>query len=495
MPSVQDLLVRYSRAMADSSASAIVRLQTRGTVSGAGLAGEFHTWLDGDRERTDQNLGPRSERILRLGDRVWFSDANGDVREYTGLLARRARTDRFIDSGDFAKFPERCALRGRSDIDGRPAFALEVAARGGEPETVYLDAATGLPLRVGYDDDDGYSTIDFSDWRTIEGHAFPFRVVSSDGDHAFDTVQITTAVETTLPVDPNVFAPFVPRYIDMRAPETVSLDVRDGHLFTSVRIGGRPYTFLVDTGAQSILIDKRVAAEQGLEAIGALQASGAARTGGLQIVQIGELDIGSGRLHDLVATTIDLAASTSGAFRIDGILGYPFFAAALVRLDPAHKTMTFGPPDSFALSGERIPIETDRAFPEADVRIDETAAHVIVDTGNAAELLLYRPFVEKHPGIVPFTQNGRHSFGIGGSTPSYRTTLERLSFGTVPFYQVDTDVMMAKRGAFADRFDAGNVGLGILRNFVVTFDEPHAALYFERGADFDDGRRRSVKQQ
>ncbi|MBD5607072.1 MAG: hypothetical protein IAI48_18605 [Candidatus Eremiobacteraeota bacterium] len=50
--------------------------------------------------------------------------------------------------------------------------------------------------------------------------------------------------------------------------------------------------------------------------------------------------------------------------------------------------------------------------------------------------------------------------------------------------------MTATRGAFADRFDAGNVGLGIMKNFIVTFDEPHAAMYLERGADFDDGHTR-----
>jgi predicted aspartyl protease len=489
--SVRDLLARYQRAIADPSASPVTQLDTYGTLSGAGLSGAFHTWKAGDRERADENLGPRSERTLQLAGRVWFADADGDVREFTGVLARRARTQRLIDSGAFASMPERCIFRGRSVISGNEVDALDVTAENGETETLYLDARTGLPDRIAYDDDDGRSSIDFSDWRTVGGHRFSFRNVVSDGDHEFDTVQTTTAVDLTKPIDPAVFGPFEPRYIDMSGAQTVPLDVRDGHLFASVRIAGRSYTFLVDTGAQNILVDKHVAAELGLTAIGALEASGAARTGGLQIVQIPELDIGAGRLHDLVATTIDLGASTSGAFRIDGILGYPFFASALVRIDPSQRTMTFGPPDSFAPSGEKINVEMDRAFPEADLRIDDsTLGHFIIDTGSAAELLLYRPFVEKHPGIVPFTQHARHSFGIGGSTPSYRSTLDQLSFGTVPLYQVDTDVMMATRGAFADRFDAGNVGLGILRNFVVTFDEPHDAIYVERGADFDDGRTR-----
>jgi hypothetical protein len=42
------------------------------------------------------------------------------------------------------------------------------------------------------------------------------------------------------------------------------------------------------------------------------------------------------------------------------------------------------------------------------------------------------------------------------------------------------DVIVAKSGAFADRIDAGNVGLGLLRKFVVTFDFAGHALYLAR---------------
>ncbi|MBD5657527.1 MAG: hypothetical protein IAI50_20455, partial [Candidatus Eremiobacteraeota bacterium] len=168
-PAVRDILARYQRAVGEPSANEITQLETYGTISGAGLSGEFHTWRDGERERTDQNLGPRSEHILRLGDRVWFSDADGNVREYTGLLARRSRTDRIIDSGAFAKEPERCAYRGRSIVMGKVVDALDVTADAGETETLYLDAATGLIDRIAFEDDDGRSTIDLSDWRSVEG--------------------------------------------------------------------------------------------------------------------------------------------------------------------------------------------------------------------------------------------------------------------------------------------------------------------------------------
>jgi hypothetical protein len=154
--------------------------------------------------------------------------------------------------------------------------------------------------------------------------------------------------------------------------------------------------------------------------------------------------------------------------------------------------MTFGPPGSIVPTGEKIPVQVDRSFPEATLRLDnETDAPFIIDTGNAGEVLLYRPFLAKHVGIVPYSTSDRHSYGIGGSTTSYRTSLDTISLGSVPIYHAETDVMLATSGAFADRFDAGNVGLGILKNFVVTFDVANAAIYLERGANFDDGRERN----
>lgn len=491
VPPLREVLQRYESAIADPGAAGIEHAETVGTLSGAGLSGTFHVWEQGEDERDDENLGPRVERILRLGDAIFAQDSNGNVRRLTGVLARRERTRQFVDSGAFANAPERCRLRGSVAVGGEPAYVLDVTAPAGETETLYLDAATGLPRRVAYDDDDGRTTVDLSDWRTIGGRRFAFKSVESDGDHLFDTTQITSSITLDVPIDPSVFAPLVARTIDMNGSDVQALEWYEGHLYAPVRIGAHAYRFLVDTGAQDILIDKHVAADLRLRPVGALEASGAARTGGLQLVHLDELAVGSGRLRDLVVTTIDLGASTSGAFRIDGVLGYPFFAAITARIDVANRSMTFGPPGSLALAGDRIAIDLDRSFPEAPVLLDGTlSAPFIVDTGNAAEVLLYKPFVDKHPGLVPFTSVARRSFGIGGATQSYRTTLDELQLGSIPLYHADTDVMLATTGAFADRFDAGNVGLGVLKNFIVTFDYANGAMYVERGPAFDDGRLR-----
>jgi predicted aspartyl protease len=489
-PPVTEILTRYASATHDVDMKSF---ESSGTLSGEGLTGEFHSWRSGADERDDERLGPRLETTLRLGDHLYLRTANGNVRELTGYLRRRALTADFVDSGAFVNAPKRSQFLGFGQLDGARAWRLEVQAEGGEPETLWIDASTGLPLRVEYIDGDGPTTIDFSDWREVEGYRFPFKMVTSDGDRQFDIVQQTTSVAIDAPVKPDIFTPLHNRAIVADVVQTVPLYEHNAHVACHVGIAGRTYEFLLDTGAQSVLLDSSVAKEAGLTELGALEVRGASRSGGLHVLNLPRIDIGVAHLDDLVATSIDLRGAMGGVSRIDGILGFPFFASSLVEIDFAHRTMRFGPPGSFEPRGERVPLDIDRGLVEATFELDHRiAAPFIIDTGNSGELLLYRPFIAAHPGIVPFSSAVVSNYGIGGAAPTYRSSLDELLLGDVPLYHRIADVVMAEKGAFADRVDAGNVGLGILRNFVVTFDLSNSALYLEKGDAFDDGRLRAA---
>ena len=67
--------------------------------------------------------------------------------------------------------------------------------------------------------------------------------------------------------------------------------------------------------------------------------------------------------------------------------------------------------------------------------------------------------------------------------------------GPFRFFNRYANVMLGTQGAFADRFAAGNIGLGVLRNLVLTFDLANAKLYAKPSEHFDDGRYRTVRQQ
>ena len=432
----------------------------------------------------------RRERVLYLGERVIVQDGNGNVRELRGIVARRERTQRYVDSGAFLENPRSVKLVGATKLRGRAAFTLEITAPEGEPETLVVDALTGLPLREQYIEGDGPIWVDVEEWREVEGHLFPWRSIVSDGEHAFDFTQVTERVRINGAIADETFAPPAPRYLDLKAPVTVPIVESGAHFFCDVAIGGRIYRFLIDSGASGIVLDTHVAREQNLREEGVLEVRGATRSGGLHLVLVPSLRIGEAALRDLIATSLDL-----GSLRADGILGYPLFAAGLVRLDPVAKTMTLASPDGLAPRGERLEIELDRTLPEATLGINGTVrAPFLLDTGNSTEVLLFKWFVELHPGLVPFTGEDRRSFGIGGSARTYRTVIDELELAGTRLYQRDAAVVLETRGAFADRYDAGNVGLGVLRNFVVTFDEPHYAVYLDRASTFDDGRGRVLQR-
>jgi len=461
-------------------------IETSGTIAGEGLHGTFHSWRWGASERDDETLGPRADTTLRVGDRVWESDGGGNVRELTGILRRRALTEEFVASGAFVHAPDRVRFAGAGTVGRAATWKIDVTAPGGEPETLWIDAASGLPLRTEYLDGDGPTYVDLSDWRDVDGMKVAFRAVTTDGDRAFDLVQQTRSVTVGRRIDPRIFAPFASPPPIVAGVQTVPLLDDGTRLACRVEIAGATYTFLIDSGSGAVLLDTRVARAAGLQTSGALEVRGAARTGGLRVARLPRLTIGSADFDDLVVATLDLGAA-AGRLSLDGILGYPFFAERVVQIDFAHHVLRFGAPDSFAPPGERIDLDTDREIPEAVFRIDGALdAPFIVDTGNAGGLLLYEPFVTAHPDLAPRGADGASYAGVGGANRTYRTRLDTFGLGTTEFPAQAADVILAAQGAFADRIDAGNVGLAMLRRFAsVTFDFPGHALYLEPATPAD----------
>jgi len=104
---------------------------------------------------------------------------------------------------------------------------------------------------------------------------------------------------------------------------------------------------------------------------------------------------------------------------------------------------------------------------------------------------VFRPFLDRHNGLVPY-MNGRFApnYGVGGSARAMSSVFDELDFGSTRLFNRYANIMLTTSGAFADRFDAGNIGYATLRNFVITYDIAQGALYAQRSGTFDDGRYR-----
>jgi hypothetical protein len=464
-----------------------------GTMSGLGFTGSFHEWQDGDKQRRDERLGLRTDRELRVGDRLWIQNAAGEVRELRGLVARRQVTQDFIDSDAFAFHPRDVQLLGEAHLsDGRSVYRLLVSPPGGEQYTVGLDTKTWLIDQISYLDHHSPETFTYSDYRVTDGMLVPYTEVQSNGDSAFDITSRVTQVIVNEPIAPSVFAPLLPAVVTNAVPASVPYQEDGGLIFTEVTIEGKTFHFLIDSGSQGYVLDPRTAQALGLHPQGSLEIRGIERTPSLGVVDLPTLYVGGVAFPSGIASVVDLGHIVEGKMRVDGVLGYAFFAAAELRMDPDRNLLTIARPGTLAPEGVKIPVDTDRELVEIHAKLDSEEARFIVDTGDTSELLVFTSFLKAHPGAVryvghPFLAN----HGIGGSTSAIGTMVDDLEIGPYHMYNRYASVILANAGAFADRSDGGNIGYGTLRNFVMTFDLVNHALYLRPDAMFNDGRFRS----
>lgn len=470
--------------------------ETLGTLSGIGLSGIFHEWQDGSKQRRDETLGIRTQRVLRVGDHLWMQNTSGEIRELHGLVARRQITEDFIDSAAFASHPEDVSFVDRATLpDGRTVYHLRVSPPKGEPYVVGIDVATYLIDDKSYVDGDRPRTTTYGDYRVVGGLLVPYLEIDSNGDHKYDVASHVTSVVVNQPIAADIFKPLSSLTVSNERPVTIPFDELGGLPFVHVTIAGKTYQFLLDSGAQGIVLDTHVAKDLKLAPQGSIEIRGAGRIASQGVVETPALQLGGVTVPSDIATVLELGSIVKSSIELDGIIGYPLFGGAEIRFDPDEHTVTIAKPGTLPVLGNKFDVDTDRELPEITASADNTDARFVVDTGNANEVLVFKAFMDEHPGVISFVGHGFVSNrGVGGSAAAVGATLDDLKIGPYHLYNRNANVMLASAGAFADRNDGGNIGFGVLRNFVTTFDLANHALYLQKARQFDDGRGRTVTE-
>ncbi|MDQ2864649.1 MAG: hypothetical protein M3R51_00320, partial [Candidatus Eremiobacteraeota bacterium] len=195
IPSLAQILKSHIAALAALHLRDAKTHETSGTLDGLGVHGAFHEWQDGDKQRRDETLGIRTQRVLRAGGHLWIQNSSGEIRELNGLVARRQITEDFIDSAAFASHPEHAAFLDRSKIaDGRTVYHLRIAPPRGEEYIVGLDTTTFLIDEKSYIDGDAPRTTTYADYHVIDGLLVPYSETDSQGDRRFDLTSHVTKV-------------------------------------------------------------------------------------------------------------------------------------------------------------------------------------------------------------------------------------------------------------------------------------------------------------
>jgi hypothetical protein len=126
----------------------------------------------------------------------WSSDPQNGLHEQTGAeLAETKREADFYHLLDFRKIYPKISVTGTEKLGEHSAYVVEATPpEGGEPDKIYFDTQTSLPIRVitQHHDPDGSVDAfqeDFEEYHTVDGVKIPFTIHQSNSQVAF-TIKI-----------------------------------------------------------------------------------------------------------------------------------------------------------------------------------------------------------------------------------------------------------------------------------------------------------------
>jgi hypothetical protein len=102
-----------------------------------------------------------------------------------------------------------------------------------------------------------------------------------------------------------------------------------------------------------------------------------------------------------------------------------------------------------------------------------------IDTGSRSEVDITGPYVAAHELRTRFSKgvSAVTGWGMGGPSRSYVVRLPSLTLGGVSVSSPVAGLSEDKGGSISDPNYEGNIGGGLLKRFVVTFDYAHQMMY------------------
>jgi hypothetical protein len=251
------------------------------------------------------------------------------------------------------------------------------------------------------------------------------------------------------------------------ASDAQRLIVRDHRLFVSARINGRESEALVDSGAELTLVDRAYAAEIGLMTAGAETARGTGGEAEATFAESVTIEAAGVVLEDRTIAVLDLgdiAARLIGA-PLAMIVGRELFDAARLEVDVERGTIRSVARDHEP-AGVELEMQTHRGLQTIPVAIEgRLPVQADFDLGNGSEVLIGADYALRAgllgPGRIVAQRPGG---GIGGEVLRDIVVLETLEVAGTVFEDVEAAIDRTPTAADA------NVGVAVLRNFVLTID-------------------------
>jgi hypothetical protein len=384
------------------------------------------------------------------------------------------------------------AYIGRESDTGRSLTHLSVTTKGAKRFDAWFDNDTHLLTRVTYDQEFLHVTERYSDYRR-EGRQVLAHTIESDpglgpgGISRLTLLRCDYVPAVPLSAYSQPLTPLTGAIVtDNASSATVPFRLLNNHVYVEATVDGKgPYTFIVDTGGHTLL-SPRLIKEVGLKPIGEAVTSGAGEGHGTTgFVHFGEIALGRVRLRNQDAFATDIYDKAIEGIPVDGMVGFELVRRMVMTIDYGRHTITFTRPDRFeasADSGLKVPFVFYDHLPNVAGRIGDLPARFDIDTGSRSALDVTSPFVAAHRLRERFTKGtlAVTGYGVGGPARSYVVRMPSVAIEGITIEHPVVDLSESRSGSLSDPNFDGNVGSGLLKRFVVTFDYARQFMYLRR---------------
>jgi predicted aspartyl protease len=209
--------------------------------------------------------------------------------------------------------------------------------------------------------------------------------------------------------------------------ERVALEITNDLLFCQVTIEGRPYTFILDTGAPTV-ISMELYEALGLKEERALRVVDSQKNKAKQIISvIPSLRLGNMEFRNIACLAIDLKAMSTACFGIDGFIGANLLSELIWQFDYANKE-AIASRDITAFGVDTFDLalafhEDNKKTPKVKGEVNGRKLSFTFDTGSSGCVSLFNDYahhMEATNGERFITSYGSGALGIYGAAANER---------------------------------------------------------------------------